>query len=99
MQDWTDEERETLRNEVPRTALKTKFRQGTVAEIARLTVDLAADGLRRRRHVIDGNDETIFLRPLENTLETGKTQADRWLDRYHGDWQGDLTRIFDEAEM
>jgi glutamate--cysteine ligase len=28
-----------------------------------------------------------------------KTPAERWLDRYHGDWQGDVTRIFDEAEM
>ena len=46
-----------------------------------------------------GNDETIYLRPLENTLDLGKTQAERWLDKYHGEWQGDLTRIFDEAEM
>jgi glutamate--cysteine ligase len=99
VEDWTDEERETLRNEVPRTALATPFRQGTVADIARVAVDLATDGLRRRRQIVAGSDETMFLRPLEVTLETGKTQADRWLDKYHGEWQGDLTRIFDEAEM
>jgi glutamate--cysteine ligase len=99
VENWTDEERETLRNEVPRTALKTKFRQGTVADLARLTVDLANDGLRRRREVVAGEDETIYLRPLEHTLETGMTQADRWLHKYHNEWQGDLTRIFDEAEM
>jgi glutamate--cysteine ligase len=97
--DWTDEERETLRNEVPRTALATKFRQGTVADLARMAVDLAGDGLRRRKQVVGGVDETVFLRPLEYTLETGKTQAERWLDKYHGEWQGDLTKIFDEAEM
>jgi glutamate--cysteine ligase len=28
-----------------------------------------------------------------------RTPAERWLDRYHGDWHGDLTRIFDEAEI
>jgi glutamate--cysteine ligase len=99
VEDWTDEERETLRNEVPRTALATKFRQGTVADIARLAVDLATDGLRRRRHILGSDDETLYLRPLEHTLDTGKTQADRWLEKYHGEWQGDLTRIFDEAEM
>ena len=99
VEDWTDEERETLRNEVPRTALATKFRQGTVADIARMTVDLATDGLRRRKYVTAGNDETLFLQPLEHTLETGRTQADRWLEKYHGEWQGDLTRIFDEAEI
>lgn len=99
VEDWTDEERETLRNEVPRSALKTPFRQGTVADTARMVVELAADGLRRRRHVVGGEDETIYLRPLEETLDSGRTQAERWLEKYHGEWQGDLTRIFDEAEM
>ena len=92
--DWTDEERETLRNEVPSTALHTPFRGGTVAEIARMTVDLAADGLRRR-----GLGEGVFLAPFEETLELGKTPAERWLDKYHGEWGGDLSRIFDDAEM
>jgi len=97
--DWTTEERDTLRRETPRTALHTKFRQGTLMEIARMVVDLATDGLRRRRQVANGYDETIYLRPLEQTLDLGKTQAERWLDKYHGQWAGDLTRIFDEAEM
>ncbi|MGN6487794.1 MAG: glutamate--cysteine ligase [Devosia sp.] len=97
--DWTDEEREALRRDTPRTALHTTFRQGTVMDIARLVVELASDGLRRRRQVVNGQDETMYLRPLEKTLDLGKTQAERWLDKYHGEWAGDLTRIFDEAEM
>jgi glutamate--cysteine ligase len=97
--DWTDVERETLRNEVPRTAIHTPFRGGTVADIARLIVDLAGDGLRRRKYVEGGKDETIYLAPLVETLVLGKTQAERWLDRYHGPWAGDLSRIFDEAEI
>ncbi len=97
--DWTNEERETLRNEVPRTAIHTPFRGGTVADIARLVVDLADDGLRRRKYLTDGEDETIYLAPLKRTLDLGKTQAERWLDRYNGEWAGDLDRIFDEAEM
>ena len=97
--DWTDAERQTLRDEVPRTAIQTPFRGGTVADIARLVVDLADDGLRRRKHLANGKDETIFLDPLNETLDLGKTQAERWLDKYNGEWAGDLTRIFDEAEM
>lgn len=97
--DWTEEERQTLRNDTPRTALKTAFRAGTVADIARLIVDLAGDGLRRRKRWMGASDETIYLRPLEETLDLGKTQAERWLDKYHGEWAGDLSRIFDEAEM
>ena len=97
--DWTDEERETLRNAVPRTALKTPFRSGTVADVARETVELAEAGLRRRGNLAAGQDESLFLAPLRKTLDLGKTQAERWLDKYHGEWAGDLTRIFDEAEM
>ena len=97
--DWTNEERETLRSEVPRTAIHTKFRSGTVADIARLVLDLAGDGLRRRAEFDDGEDETIYLAPFEETLDLGKTPAERWLDKYHGEWAGDLSRIFDEAEM
>ena len=34
VKDWTDEERQTLRDEVPKTALKTPFRNQTVGDIA-----------------------------------------------------------------
>jgi glutamate--cysteine ligase len=84
---------------VPRTAIHTPFRGGTVADIARLVVDLAGDGLRRRKYLAAGQDETRFLAPLNETLDLGKTQAERWLDKYNGEWAGDLTRIFDEAEI
>ncbi len=99
VRDWTDEERQELRNEVPRTALHTPFRRGTVADIARLVVDLAGDGLRRRAYLQGGDDESIYLAPARQTLELNKTPAERWLDRYNGEWAGDLARIFDEAEM
>ncbi len=97
--DWTETERDTLRREVPRTALATPFRGKTVLDVARQVVDLAAGGLARRALLQDGRNETLYLAPLLRTLETGETQADRWLARYHGAWAGDLTRIFDEAAI
>ncbi len=97
--DWTEFERQTLRNEVPRTAIKTKFRDGSVADIARLVVDLAGDGLRRRKQLAGGKDETMYLAPLIETLDLGKTQAERWIDKFNGAWGCDLSRIFNEAEM
>lgn len=97
--DWTDAEREAQRNEVPRTALKTPFRGKTLLDVARTVVDLAEGGLRRRAYLAGGKDETIYLGAFRETLELEKTPAERWLDKYHGEWGGDLTRIFDEAEM
>ncbi len=94
VKDWTNAERQTLRDEVPKTAIKTKFRSGTVADIAAEIVALARRGLKGR-----GLGEEQFLAPLEETLALGKTQAERWLDKYHGEWNGDLTKVFDEAEI
>lgn len=100
VKDWTAEERQALRNEVPRTAIHTRFRNRTVAEIGDDILALACEGLERRAHLDEtGRDETRYLGPVEATLEQRKTPAERWLDRYNGDWGGDLTRIFDEAEM
>jgi glutamate--cysteine ligase len=61
---------------------------------------LARDGLARRaRRDEEGRDETRYLAPIEETLALRKTPAERWLDRYYGEWQCDLTHIFDEAEI
>ncbi len=92
--DWTDAEREALRNEVPVKAIHTPFRGRTLADVSRQVVDLAKAGLPRR-----GLGEDIYLAPFEETLDLGKTPAERWLDKYHGEWEGDLTRIFADAEI
>ena len=94
IKDWSVEEQATLRRDVPRTAIHTPFRHGTVADVARQVVGIARGGLERR-----GHDEAGYLAPLAETLDLGKTQAERWLDKYHGEWAGDLTRIFEAARL
>ncbi|MEL6511492.1 MAG: glutamate--cysteine ligase, partial [Pseudomonadota bacterium] len=39
-------------------------------------------------------DETHFLNALKDSIESGKTPADELLEHYHGDWGGDLTKIY-----
>ena len=61
---------------------------------------IAEAGLvRRNRLNAAGQDETIHLAPLEQTIRLSKSPAKRWLEKFHGEWAGDLTRIFKEAEM
>ncbi len=97
VKDWTAEERQTLRNEVPRLALKTPFRGGTVLDIARTTIELAAAGLKARGHndLVSG-DESIFLEPLADIVRSGKTAAESLLESYHGKWGGDVSPVFTE---
>ncbi|MBU1174520.1 MAG: glutamate--cysteine ligase [Alphaproteobacteria bacterium] len=98
VKDWTEEERQTLRDAVPRMALKTPFRDRTVADIAREVVNISRIGLVARHNTNwEGADESVFLRPLENTLSLGKTRADRLLDLYHTAWGGDISRVFTDA--
>ncbi|MEP7240152.1 MAG: glutamate--cysteine ligase [Devosia sp.] len=94
VKDWTNDERQALRDAVARTAIHTPFRQGKVSDIAAEIVALARRGLKGR-----GLGEESYLAPLEETLSLDKTPAERWLDKYHGEWAGDVAHIFDEAEI
>ena len=65
-----------------------------IIDLARAAVGLSHAGLAAR-----GLGEERHLAPLMQSLATGKTQADRWLDLYHGDWKGDLTPIYAASSL
>jgi glutamate--cysteine ligase len=98
VRDWTDEERETLRREVPKRALKTRFRRGTVQDIAKEAVALARQGLSRRRRLDrSGEDESGFLNELAEIAASGRTPAEALLDAYATRWHGSVDPIFTEC--
>ena len=66
-------------------------------DLAREVVDIAEAGLKARACPGAGGmlpDETHFLNALKESVDTGQVPADELLQRYHGDWQGDLSRIY-----
>jgi glutamate--cysteine ligase len=81
-----------LRGVVPRQGMAAPFAGGTVRDLARDVLAIASDGLTAR-----GLGEAALLAPLHEIAAGGPTQAEHWLARYHGDWAGDASRIFDEA--
>ena len=89
-----------LRGEVPRLALNAPWGQGTARDLARDMVAIAADGLRAR-NLRDGAgaDEAQYLDPLQDLVTGGPTQAEHWLERFHGAWQGDASRVFAESAI
>jgi glutamate--cysteine ligase len=95
---WTIEEREALRHAVPRQALDAPVPGGgTVHDLAREVLDIATAGLRERANLNSaGDNEGGFLDPLRDVIASGKTFADRLLDRYHGDWNGDVSHVYEE---
>ncbi|MCY7339863.1 MAG: glutamate--cysteine ligase [Sphingomonas bacterium] len=95
---WSIEEREALRHAVPREALSASVPGGgTMLDLAREVLDIATGGLRERAKLnAAGDNEGGFLDPLREVVASGKTFADRLLDRYHGEWNGDVARVYDE---
>src|SRR5215469_10919062 len=71
---WSAEERQQLRDEVPRLGFKAQIQGRSVLELAKTTLALAERGLKRRQR-LDGNghDETRYLRPLQEFVARGIT--------------------------
>ena len=95
---WSIEEREELRRSVPKLALEAPVPGGgTMQDLAREVLDIAADGLSRRNRLNSaGDNESGFLNPLREVVATGVTPADRLLDKYENEWTGDVSRIYEE---
>ncbi len=98
---WSIEEREELRRTVPRLALEAPLPGGgTIHDLARRVLDIAAAGLSRRAQLNSaGDNESGFLDPLQEVVTSGLTPADRLLERFHGEWAGDVSRIYDEMSF
>ena len=100
IKDWTREERQSLRDDVPRLALDAPFRDGTVADLAREALTLARAGLKQRdRRDHHSFDEARYLAPLETYVEEKRVSAQIWLEAYHSRWDERVEPIFTEAEL
>ncbi|MFC3102248.1 glutamate--cysteine ligase [Altererythrobacter lauratis] len=99
VKDWSMEEREALRSAVPAQALDAAIPGGhRLQDLAKNVLAIAHRGLANRaRHNASGDDETGFLEPLHEIVASGKVPAQRLLDKYHGEWGGDISRAYEEA--
>lgn len=89
MRGWSAEEHAALRAGVPNTGLRTRFREGTVQDLARQVLALSRAGLQER-----GLGEEGFLDPLDAIAASGDSQADKLLGLYRGPWQGKLEPLY-----
>jgi len=97
VKDWSEAERQALRDSVSRQALKTPFRNESVRDIALRALAIARQGLKARNiEDWEGRNEEHFLDGLDDVVESGVTAADEMLARYHGEWSGKIDPIFDE---
>ena len=99
IKDWDHETREALRVSAARDGLAGGAGDLHMLDLAREVVAIAESGLKARARPGAGGmvpDETHFLNALKESLASGQTPADELLAKYHGEWAGDLSRIYDE---
>ena len=85
VKDWTVEEIQVMRDDVPRQALKTPFRNRTARELAIEALEIAHKGLQNRgRFDSIGLDETHYLKPLFQIAHSGITPAEELLNAFEG---------------
>ena len=96
VKDWTVEEREDLRNSVPKLALDAPIPGGgTLRDLARQVLPIARSGLAKRARLnSSGDNETGFLETLDEIVASGRVPAQVLLNRYHGEWGEDISRVY-----
>ncbi|MEN2787181.1 glutamate--cysteine ligase [Sphingomonas qilianensis] len=101
VKDWTIEERQRLRDAVPRLGLDAPIAGGrTLRDIAGRVLDISSAGLSARNRMnASGSNETGFLDPLREVVRSGKVPAQLLLDKYHGVWGGDVSKVYEELRF
>ena len=95
------DDREALRSAVPKLALDAPLPGGgRLRDIAGEVLEIANAGLAARaRGNFAGDNETGFLDPLREIVRSGKVPAEVLLEKYHGVWGGDVSKVYDESSF
>ncbi len=96
---WNFADVNSLRDAVPADGLKAEIAGRSLIDVARDVVSLSRQGLKSRARLNEeGQDESVFLGPLEEVLAKKSTLADDLLSLYHGRWNGKVEHVFDEYQ-
>ena len=95
--DWTAEQRQRLRDDVPRLGFKAQIGGRSLGDIAKECLGLAHAGLRRRNRLDgEGRDESRHLEPLDRIADAGRTAAEEMLIKFHGPWRQSVEPAYRE---
>ncbi len=96
---WDAQTRDALRVAAARDALQARVGDIDMRALAGRVLEISREGLKARARPGAGGmipDERHFLHALEDSVADGRVPADELLEKYYGEWNGDLTRIYAE---
>ena len=97
---WSAEERQRLRDEVPKLGLAASIAGRSLKDVAGEVLALSRAGLARRARLdAQGRDESLYLEPVQAIAESGHTLAERLEERRLGKWGGRVEPVFTDLVL
>ncbi len=97
VKDFTMEERNHLRDNVPKMGFKVPFRNNSLRELALEALKISGMGLQRRNRLNStGASEAVFIEPLIEFAMANQTPAERKLELYNTAWNQSVDPVFRE---
>jgi glutamate--cysteine ligase len=96
---WTAQQRQQMRDEVPRFGLAARIGARSLQELAIEVLAIARGGLARRARMDGDLDETGYLDLLDERASRGRVLAAEWLSAYAGRWGGSVDPVFADARF
>lgn len=98
---WSIDDHQRIRDQVPEHGLCTVLPDGrTMQDLGKQVLDIAGRGLTARGQVNSmGDNESGFLNPLRQIVDSGMSPAHQLLEKFNGEWNGDLGRVYDELSF
>jgi glutamate--cysteine ligase len=94
VKDWTWDERMQVYLDSHRDALAARIRRYSLLDLSKELLQIALEGLRRQKMFNAlGEDETIYLEPLDKLLAVGKCPADLLIEKWQGELDQDIRKL------
>lgn len=98
IKDWDYEDIEGLRRTVPMLGLDAKIAGRRAQDIAKEVLEISRAGLNARAQLnAAGDNETGFLSELDEIATSGKTTAQKLIEKFKNEWGRDINRVYEEC--
>ena len=90
-------ELQEVRIDVAKNGLNSIVGDINIGKIAIEILKISSEGLKRRNILnSNGDNEAIFLDPLENILSSGKSASDNLIQKFSNNWDKNLVNMYKE---
>ncbi|ASB47717.1 glutamate--cysteine ligase [Alkalitalea saponilacus] len=94
---WNLENLKEIRSQVPKLGLRSQSGNLNMLQISREVVRMASEGLTRRAKLLGIEDEGCYLHPVKRIVDSGITQAEQLLEKYHTLWKQDVSELIKDC--